>query len=392
MPVTRQIPMARSRIRALHASGWREAWAWWRRCALGAAVFLVCAHTLHAQTISMSPESRQRLAHLVATDTNAVKAFAKLQKEADSALDNPGHPIATLRAASTLEADAAKIKTKASLRDMKALEALGYAYAATGKPAYAQAAQHMILNWATVNQPSGNPIDETKLEPLFMAYDLTHPSFSEAEKKKVESWLLDIAEREKKSGEKKGATSMNNWQSHRLKIVGQIGFLLGKKPYIDYAVQGYKQQIEANLRPDGSSFDFHERDALHYHCYDLEPLLSLAVTAELNGVSLYPYEAPNGASLPKAVAFLAPYCLGEKTHAEFVQSKVAFDQERAKAGEEKFEAGRLFNPQDGRKVFELAAFFDPSWLKVVSHLDEYLTSRRSSWRLVLNQVERQNQF
>lgn len=390
MRVTQQTQMARSRITGPRAVGGREAWPWWRRGALAAVVYLVCAHTLHAQTISMKPDSRKRLAHLVATDANAGKVFARLQKEADSALGDPGHPITNLRTASTLEADEAKIKTKASLRDMKVLEALGYAYAATEKPAYAKAAQRMILNWAAVNQPSGSPVDETKLEPLFMAYDLTHPSFSEAEQKKVETWLLDIAEREKKSGEKKGATSMNNWQSHRLKIVGQIGFLLGNKPYIDYAVQGYKQQIEANLRPDGSSYDFHERDALHYHCYDLEPLLSLAVTAELNGVSLYHYEAPNGASLPKAVAFLAPYCLGEKTHAEYVESKVAFDQERAKAGEEKFEAGTLFNPQDGRKVFELAAFFDPSWLKVVSHLDENLTSRRSSWRLVLNQVERQN--
>ena len=40
-----------------------------------------------------------------------------------------------------------------------------------------------------------------------------------------------------------------------------------------------KKQIAANLRPDGSSLDFHERDALHYHCYDLEPLLTLAIAA-----------------------------------------------------------------------------------------------------------------
>src|SRR5438105_3086507 len=239
---------------------------------------------------------------------------------------------------------------------MKGVESLGYAYTVTAKRAYSTAARRLILSWARTNEPDGVPIDETKLEPLFVAYDLTSSAFSAKEKQSVESWLREIARLELQSAQTNSVTTSNNWNSHRLKIVGLIGFLLEDKPLIDAAIGGFKKQIAANLLSDGSSFDFHQRDALHYHCYDLEPLLALAIAAHQNGTHLYNYEAPNGASLSKSVDFLEPFCNGGRTHAEWVHSKVKFDRARAEAGEKGFVMGAPFDPRQARDVFELAAF------------------------------------
>lgn len=354
---------------------------------LGSAC-LVCGEVKEQDGMSLSSAERTRLVQFVASNAEAGRLFVKIREEADAALDEPGSPVEAIHTASTLESDPNKVKSRSSLKDMKYLSALGFAYAITSRASYADTARRIILSWAKVYQPSGLPIDETKLEPLLVAYDLTQKTFSEDERHTVKKWLLEMADREKQTGEKKAATAMNNWQSHRLKTVGMIGFLLQDKALIDYAVEGYKRQIEVNLEPDGSSFDFHERDALHYHCYDLEPLLTLAIAARHNGVQLYEYEAPNGASLAKSVAFLVPYCRGEKKHLEWVNSRVAFDRTRANAGESKFISGTPFDPRDGRKIFELASFFNRDYQSMVYRLSAHENAKYPTWLMVINEVSK----
>ncbi len=371
---------------------------------------LVVAVTGFAEGISLSDSQRLKLADLVASDPEAKKLFQKLLREADASVSAKGNPIRRIGTAGKLAGDPLKIHSRASLEDMKKLNALGYLYAVTGPPSlgptarpelgprrseaktgkaeYGAAARRIILHWAKVNQPTGVPIDETKLEPLLTTYDLTRSTFSQPERKNVEDWLRAMARLELQSAHTNSVTSSNNWQSHRLKMVGLIGFLLEDKPLIQQAVDGFKRQIEENLAPDGSSFDFHQRDALRYHCYDLEPLLTLAVAAGQNGIDLYHYEAPNGASLPKAVAFLAPFCDGTRTHAEWVHSKVKFDRQRAEAGEKGFEVGAAFDPREARGVFERAAFFDEQYRPLVLRLYSNGAAEYPGWQSVLNQVRK----
>ncbi|MCL5097152.1 MAG: alginate lyase family protein [Candidatus Omnitrophica bacterium] len=318
------------------------------------------------------------------SNADAKRLFLKLKREADASLDDSGNPVAQIETAGKLQSDPAKARSLASLVDMKKLYALGYAYAVTSNNAYSSAARRIILHWAEVNQPTGVPIDETKLEPLFIAYDLTRNAFSDSDQAKVGKWLHCIADMEQQTARAKSVTAMNNWNSHRLMIVGLIGFLLRDQRLIDYAVSGFRWQIEVNLLPDGSSFDFHERDALHYHCYDLEPLLTLAIAASQNGFDLFHYQAPSGASLPRSVAFLVPYCTGKKTHIEWVHSKVAFDRQRAGAGEKKFAPGSTFDPREGRKVFELASYFNQEYRQLVSTLTHGKPTMYPTWQTVLD--------
>lgn len=332
---------------------------------------------------------RITLARLVQSDAEAAGLFTKFRRLADASLEAPPHPTVRIATAGTLASDPAKVQSRLALDDMKKIQALGFAYAVTAQPAYGAAAGRMILGWSETYQPSGQPVDETKLQPLIIAYGLVRPVFSASESKTVDSWLRLIAQREWEGIRPDSVTASNNWNSHRLNIIGQIGFVLADRALIDRAVAEFKKQIASNLRPDGSSLDFHERDALHYHCYDLEPLLDFAIAAHQAGLDLYDYQSPDGASLRKSVLFLVPYCDGSATHAEWVNSKVTFDRERADAGEVKFKIGSMFNPQDGLQAVALASFFDRSLDPLVAKLSRRDQSAKFPvWQSVLNEALR----
>jgi hypothetical protein len=89
------------------------------------------------------------------------------------------------------------------------------------------------------------------------------------------------------------------------------------------------------------------------------------------------------------VQFLVPYCDGSQAHAEFVHSKVAFDRKRAESGDARYKAGTPFDPKAGRSTLELAAYFDPALNPLVIRLSGGGAERFPTWRMVLNQVQRQ---
>ena len=274
------------------------------------------------------------------------------------------------------------------------MEALAWASVVTGKAEYASKAREYLLAWARTNQPEGNPINETKLEPLFVADDLVGSGFTPDDRKTVDDYLRAIAAAEERSGAQGKATSHNNWHSHRIKIVGLIGYVLHDAPLIAWASDAYHRQIATNLKPDGSSFDFHERDALHYHLYDIEPLLALAEAAKQNdGADWFHEKSSEGTSLAQSVAWVIPFATGEKTHGEFVHSRVAFDRKRAQAGEAGYAAGTPFDPRTARAVFEAATAWEPDTyrplaLRLLAPPDKTPALRFGSWRMVVQEARR----
>jgi hypothetical protein len=184
------------------------------------------------------------------------------------------------------------------------------------------------------------------------------------------------------------ATSHNNWHSHRLKIVGEIGYAIGDTALEGYAVRGLLAQVGSNLNPDGSSADFITRDALHYHVYDLEPLLKLAIVIRrATKADYYSWVAPSGSSIKKSVAWLLPYLNGQKTHPEFVNSTVEFDRKRAQNGEAAYKSGTLFDPKNGVSTLVLAARFDERLMPLARQLLQ-IDLRYPTWQAVLNGLGR----
>lgn len=346
---------------------------------------ILWGHAAFAQVGLSSAEGRQLrdLAHGNAT----VRVFVdSIHAIADAALEDEPNPIDTIRTEGLLQGDPRKVATWEALKDIHKLYALAVTYRITRQQQYLDKASVFLIAWADSNFSRGDPIDDTNLDPAIEAYDMVKDNLLPGERHRIARWLSRIADAEMHAryNDSSRTTHRNNWNSHRLKIVGEIGFAIDDKNLQNYAVTGLREQIGRNLLPDGSSEDFVSRDALHYHLYDLEPLLKLAIVVQrATGVNYYTYQAPSGSSIRKSVEWLLPYLDGRQTHAEFVNSTVEFDKRRAQNGESSYKAGTLFEPKSGVATLMLAAYFDDKLMELARRLlgsdEQYPT-----WQAVLN--------
>jgi hypothetical protein len=330
--------------------------------------FLTFGHALRAQHVGLSDTEIGVLKDWLGApnaDSSLVKLYGVQRALADGALTEAPHPIDTIRSEGLLQGDPKKTATQEALGDMRKMYALALVYKVSRVAAYLQALERYFSAWAGTDKPRGDPIDDTNLDPAIEAYDMVKGELPADVEQAVRDWLRLTASVELTAvyNRPNRATSYNNWHSHRLKIVGEIAFALGDTALEGYAVRGLVAQIGRNLRADGSSEDFVTRDALHYHVYDLEPLLKLAmVLKRATGTDYYSYISPSGSSIQRSVQWLVPYVTGEKTHAEFVKSTVEFDRRRAQNGEAAYKAGSMFDPKNGVMTLLLAAWWDPALL------------------------------
>jgi hypothetical protein len=359
-----------------------------RRVVLLAVFLLPLTITAKAQYLSLNKNELQKLATLIDTSQSVKRAYKALENLAGAALKQQPNPVDTIISEGHLASDPKKIKTQKALADIDKIHALAYTYSISHKPDYFKKCVAYIMAWAKVNHGTGNPINDTKLDPLFEGYDLIKEEMTASERNTVDIWLDQVARAEIESPRfRSGKKSVyNNWNSHRIKIVGNIAYLLKDKNYQLFADTSLKSQILKNLYANGSGMDFEERDALHYHIYTLEPLLKIATVAKrATGTDYFTYVSPSGSSIQKSVEFLVPFVTGRKVHHEFVHSKVPFDRQRAENKEPGYIIGANFKPKTAAEVLSYAAYFDPGYTAIVKSLlnpqDIY-----SEWQSVLNIV------
>ena len=253
---------------------------------------------------------------------------------------------------------------------------------------YLDKAVEYLTAWSKFNVPHGDPIDDTNLDPAVEAYDLIKNELNATDNKLITAWLAQTAQMEINKFKPNRETGYNNWHSHRLKEVGEIGFAINDEKFKQWAIDGLKKQLSKNLLPDGSSIDFKLRDALHYHVYDLEPLLKLSIILKrATGVDYYDYVTEEQTSIKKSVEWLLPYLNGKQKHGEFVNSTVSFDKKRAANGEKDYVAGTLFNPKNGVGTLELAEYFYPDAINLIDKLKN-TDQNYPDWQLVLNHIKR----
>ncbi|HEY1267152.1 MAG TPA: alginate lyase family protein [Candidatus Binatia bacterium] len=314
--------------------------------------------------ITLSGGQIAALKQTLESEPAAAAAFAPVQKIADRALSETAQPIGKIVSEGRLHNDPEKARSLAARRDLFKIEALGYCYALTGKPAYGAKAREFILAWGRVYESDGNPINETEFVRLMKGYDLTRELFSREERAEIDRWLLRMAEKERTEIRPESSSAHNNHMSHRLKIIGHVAYLLPDAAQARWIAAEYRRHLDRNLNPDGTTFDFHQHDALHYHVYDLLPLVELAIAADKNGGNFYRDVTPQGATLERAIAFLIPYITGEKKHAEFVHSTVKFDRERSAAGDPTIRVGTTWKPAEAGRLFDMAGYFTPGFHSV----------------------------
>jgi Alginate lyase len=340
---------------------------------------LGCIGCAVAGPVTIKPGEIAPLRELVRKDADAAQQYADLKRMADDALRSAPNPIEHVISEGTRESDPRKIATRRSMEDMGKVEALAWVWVVSEEERYARKGREYILAWARTNQPDGNAINESAFEPMIEAYDLLRDGFSASERALVDGWLRKTADLLWK--DTRGLKG--NWYSHRLKTVGLIALTLHDDATWAMVDKAFKQHLEANFDAQGESLDFRLRDALHYHIYALRPLLTLACASERNGVDLYDYKAPNGASLPRALDFLRPFALSGKKHIEFANSTASFDKTRAKAGEAEYKP-HPWSPRSARVLYADAGCLDPSYNQLAAQVAREPGKKYLNWRSVLN--------
>lgn len=320
----------------------------------------------------IDPSGAQALGDAPPSDARAAAIRA-----ADRQLDHMPHAMRRIHTEGTLPHKGIRDQSIEAERDFPAARDLALAAALTGDVRYSDAASRIIQAWVNIYRPTFNPIDETNMDALFVAYDLL-PQNSKAP---FASSFTDFATNLAKGylgrmQSLRGGTATNNWQSHRIKLATLAAYETGDQTLIKRARQAFIKQLNDNLLSDGGTLDFQERDAIHYVVYDLEPLVMAALAAKMHGEDWYHVAARSGASLQKSLDWLTPFADGSRVHPEFVHSSVRFDYERRDAGVPGFSGN--FDPKGARNLFAAASRLDgryqsiavklrasPTWLDVV---------------------------
>jgi hypothetical protein len=251
-----------------------------------------------------------------------------------------------------------------SLEDMDVMLDLTLAWRLTGERAFLRQSERYLDAWVSTYQITFNPIDEGRFDGLILAYDLTEADLPPATRAKVDAFLRRFAKGYIEAMETGDVpikpTLTNNWQSHRIKLATLAAFQIGDATLVDRAHVLFDKHLEANLRPDGSTLDFAQRDALHYVTFSLNSQLIAALAAQAHDQDWYGDRDATGKTLANTLAWLSPYADGEKTHVEFLKSVVPYDRQRAAAGGAMFQ-NRPWNPVTSAKTYRLASLLDERW-------------------------------
>ncbi len=302
---------------------------------------------------------------------------AALLRAADAALKRSPDPLPVVHVEGTLPTLPAYKRALQARRDWNSIAVLANAYAMTRETRYLDGYARYLAAWLDVYRISGNPIDETVLGNWLLAYRSAGPALPVDLAQRMRQFACDLAVRYTQPQRPSRKTSTNNWQSHRVKLAVMGAHVCGKPALIAEAEAIFVKQIQNNLLPGGETVDFAEHDAIHYVVYSMEPLLEAALFARLQGRSLFAATGPKGQSLSRTLAWLAPYARGDKTHEEFVHSKVRFDAERAAAGVPGFTGP--FSPKKAQWCYWLAAQLDPQWRELSRTLGSPPITQRASW-------------
>lgn len=321
--------------------------------ALCLALFAGAAHAQTAQA-GFALVSPQRAEALATMPDSPVRAA--LLRAAERAMAQPASKARErVRVEGTLPGQDIHDESREALRELPAIRDLALAARLTGQTRYADKAASFLERWASLYRVSFNPIDETAFDNLFVAWDLL-PAAQRRPLEPAMAQLLRQFAQGYLDNPRRGQTATNNWNSHRAKLIALAAFATGDAALIARARQTFEAQLSANIRADGSTIDFAERDAVHYVTYSLEPLAMAAFAARLHGED---WTVLADGALARGFAWIAPYADGSKSHMEFVNSRVAFDRRRAEAGVAGF-AGP-FERHKTRLLMGLASRLDPAY-------------------------------
>lgn len=246
----------------------------------------------------------------------------QIEAEAKRAAAKTPAPVAVLRSAgATDKEDNVFVASRRAFQDADNAVNLALAYRIMGDKNYQEKALAILTAWAKTNQPTGNPIDETRLDNLVHAYDLLRCELNDAQRQPIKDYFRRMlaAKETWQWGEK---TQNNNHRTHQIKMRLLLARALEDGAAFDRAAADAKAHLTANIDAStGETVDYKERSALFYHVYDLEPWMEIVLAT---GCCKDP--------VLKAYDFLRDRIAKGETGGEFAKSSAPIDEKRAKAG------------------------------------------------------------
>jgi hypothetical protein len=349
---------------------------------ISAAILLLAgAATIHAQAFAIF--SPQAVGNIAAQKDSA--AGQKFIRDANGALKDDPHPMPRIHTEGTLPHQGIRDESLVAERDWDKILSFAMAYRLTGEPRYLAAADRFLAAWMGVYKASFNPIDETRLDPVIIAFDLTRGALKPATETATLAWLHDTAEGYTAWMERNGQKDVANWSSHRVKLAVLAAYELGDAALQARAAKVFRDHLALNMNKDGSVEDFYKRDALHYVVYDLEPLETAALAAQAHGEHWFD-TGNDGKTLDHGVDWLLPYATGQKKHQEFVNSTVKFDMDRDKAGEKGYSGP--WDPAAGIDTLALAALMDARFAPALQQAVTATGRGPAAWMLVYSAARR----
>lgn len=235
--------------------------------------------------------------------------------------DSP-QPVRTITSAGVANADDEGLKaSRRGFRNADSVAMLALDYRNRPNDERLQQATQYLLAWATTNVPTGQPIDETRLDGFVWAYDLLRCQLNPGDKDVVEHWLS--AMQTKKSNYVFGPkTEHNNHHTHQLKMQLLLDRALGDQTAFAAHTAEARAHVAKNIdAATGESIDYRERDAMHYQVYNLDAWLDIVLLSDCCA-----HETA------AAFKFFSQHVKADDIHHEFANSTAPIDQKRAAGG------------------------------------------------------------
>jgi len=127
---------------------------------------------VNAQFVGLNKSEINQLKVDIKSEKGTADLYASFLDIAKKALLEKPNPRDTIVSEGHLNTHPDKIASQTSMKDYKKIYALSLAYQMEGKPDYLSKAAEYLVAWANVNHPTGNPINDTKLDEVMMGYDM----------------------------------------------------------------------------------------------------------------------------------------------------------------------------------------------------------------------------
>jgi hypothetical protein len=285
--------------------------------------------------------------------------LARMWQLAGESLNLVARPIERFELAGTLNGHPGHVRSDRAKQNFPAIFAAAVAGYRAREPlrGYSRAtAGSALLSWARVYRPTGNPIDEWFFVPLLQAVDLVAWSLPRGEQAALRDWARAFVTAGDRFYNRKAAGNSaraNNWMARRLLIRAVAAVVAGdaegraEMPGMlrDFAARNFVASPSGQR--DGRTFDFLQRDALHYHVAAVQPLVEVALYAPDLA------DRTTRAAVLSGLEFLRPFFLGHAEHIEFARTSVAFDRERRDDGNPAFR-NAPWQPAGARVLLRLA--------------------------------------